>query len=64
MTNLFSVNAQAALKPQVYKAAPYSCIVIVPKSIDASALILPPATNQFAIRTIQPQSPLRLELLK
>jgi hypothetical protein len=63
-TNLFSANAQAALKPQVYQAAPYSCIVIVPKPVDTSALISPPSTNQFAIRTIEPHPPLRLEPVK
>jgi len=64
VTNLFSTNAQAALKPQVYQASPYSCIVMVPKDVDNSALISPPSTNQFVIRTIQPQPPLRLEPLK
>jgi hypothetical protein len=64
ITNLFSPEAQAALKPQVYKATPYTCIVIVPKSVDAAALVSPPSTNQFAIRTIQPQPPLRLEAVK
>jgi hypothetical protein len=64
VTNLFSAEAQATLKPQVYRAVPYSCIVIVPKPVDTAALIAPPATNQFAIRTIQPQPPLRLEPVK
>jgi hypothetical protein len=64
VTKLFSTNAQAALKPQVYQAAPYSCIVIVPKLVDTAALIAPPSTNQFAIRTIQPQPPLRLDPVK
>lgn len=64
VTNLFSTNAQATLKPQVYQAAPYSCIVMVPKAVDSSALISPPSTNEFAIRTIQPQPPLRLEPMK
>lgn len=64
VTNLFSTNAQAALKPQVYQASPYSCIVIVPRSVDTAAVIAPPSTNQFAIRTIQPQLPLRLEPVK
>jgi hypothetical protein len=64
VTNLFSPQAQATLKPQVYKATPYTCIVIVPKPIDPAALIAPPSTNQFAIRTIQPQPPLRLEPVK
>jgi len=64
VTNLFSPQAQATLKPQVYKATPYTCIVLVPKPVDSSALISPPSTNQFAIRTIQPQPPLRLEPVK
>jgi len=64
VTNLFSTNAQAALKPQVYQASPYSCMVLVPKAVDTAALISPPSTNQFAIRTIQPQLPLRLEPVK
>ena len=64
VTNLFSTNAQATLKPQVYQASPYSCIVIVPKSVDTAALIAPPSTNQFAIRTIEPQPCLRLEPVK
>lgn len=64
VTNLFSTNTQAALKPAVYQAAPYSCIVIVPKLVDTAALISPRSTNQFAIRTIEPHPPLRLELLK
>jgi hypothetical protein len=64
VTNLFSPKAQASLKPQVYQAAPYSCIVIVPKPVDSSALVAPASTNQFAIRTIQPQPPLRLESVK
>jgi len=64
VTNLFSTNAQAALKPQVYQASPYSCIVIVPKSVDTAALIAPPSTNQFAIRTIEPRPCLRLEPVK
>jgi hypothetical protein len=64
VTNLFSTNAQAALKPQVYQASPYSCIVLVPKPVDTAALIAPPSTNQFAIRTIQPQPPIRLEPVK
>ena len=64
VTNLFSPEAQATLKPQVYKAAPYACIVIVPKPVDTAAIISPPSTNQFAIRTIQPQMPLRLEPVK
>jgi hypothetical protein len=64
VTNLFSTNAQAALRPQVYQAVPYSCIVIVPKPVDTAALISPRSTNQFAIRTIEPHPPLRLELLK
>ena len=63
VTNLFSTNAQAALKPQVYQALPYSCIVLVPKPVDTAALISP-STNQFAIRTIQPQLPLQLEPVK
>jgi hypothetical protein len=64
VTNLFSTNAQAALKPQSYQASPYSCIVLVPKPVDTASLISPPSTNQFAIRTIQPQLPLRLEPVK
>lgn len=64
VTNLFSTNAQGALKPQVYQASPYSCIVLVPKPIDTAALIAPPSTNQFAIRTMEPQLPLRLEPVK
>src|SRR5882762_3914027 len=64
VTNLFSTNAQAALKPQVYQAAPYSCIVIVPRAVDTAALISPPSTNQYAIRTIEPQPPLHLEPVK
>src|SRR5436190_16582729 len=64
VTNLFSTNAQAALKPQVYQAAPYPCIVVVPKAVDTAALISPPSTNQYAIRTIQPDPPLRLEPVK
>jgi hypothetical protein len=62
-TNLFS-EAQTTLKPQVYRAAPYTCIVIVPKPVDTAALVAPPSTNQFAIRTIQPRQPLRLEPVK
>ena len=61
VTNLFSANAQAALKPQVYQASPYCCIVVVPKPVDTAALVAPPSTDQFALRTIQPQPPLRLE---
>jgi hypothetical protein len=64
VTNLFSTNAQAALKPQIYQAAPYSCIVVVPRAVDTSALISPPSTNQYAIRKIEPQPPLRLEPVK
>ena len=64
VTNLFSTNAQAALKPQVYQASPYTCIVLVPKPVDTASLISPSSTNQFAIRTIQPQLPLRLEPVK
>jgi hypothetical protein len=64
VTNLFSTNAQAALKPQVYQASPYSCLVIVPRSVDTAMVISPPSTNQFAIRTIEPQPPLRLEPVK
>lgn len=64
VTNLFSTNAQAALKPQVYQASPYSCIVLVPKPVDTASLISPPSTNQFAIRTIEPTLPLRLEPVK
>jgi hypothetical protein len=64
VTNLFSPEAQATLRPQVYKATPYTCIVIVPKSVDTAALISPPSTNQFAIRTILPRQPLRLEPVK
>jgi hypothetical protein len=64
VTNLFSTNAQAALKPQVYQASPYSCIVVVPKPVDTAALIALPSTDQFALRTIQPQPPLRLEPVK
>jgi len=64
VTNLFSTNAQAVLKPDVYQASPYSCIVLVPKPVDTAALIAPHSTNQFAIRTIQPQIPLRLEPVK
>src|SRR5262245_32869379 len=64
VTNLFSPEAQATLKPEVYKSAPYTCIVIVPKAVDTAALISPPSTNQYAIRTIQPQQPLRLEPVK
>jgi hypothetical protein len=64
VTNLFSTNAQAALKPQVYQASLYACIVLVPKPVDTASLISPPSTNQFAIRTIQPQLPLQLEPLK
>jgi hypothetical protein len=64
VTNLFSTNAQAMLKPQVYQASPYSCIVIVPRSVDTAMVISPPSTNQFAIRTIEPQPPLRLEPVK
>jgi hypothetical protein len=64
VTNLFSTNAQAALKPQVYHAAPYSCIVVVPKSVDTAALISPPSSNHYSIRTIEPQLPLRLEPMK
>jgi hypothetical protein len=61
VTNLFSTNAQAALKPQVYQTSPYACIVLVPKPVDTASLISPSSTNEFAIRTIQPQLPLRLE---
>ncbi len=64
VTNLFSTNAQAALKPQIYLASPYSCIVLVPKPIDPAALISPTTTNRYAIRTIDPQPPLRLLLVK
>jgi hypothetical protein len=64
VTNLFSAEAQATLKPQVYKATPYTCFVIVPKPVDTAAIISPPSTNQFTIRTIQPQMPLRLESVK
>lgn len=64
VTNLFSTEAQVALKPQAYQAAPYACIVVIPKSVDGSMLISPPSTNQFAVRTIQPKPPLRLEPLK
>jgi|SRR5882757_2893825 len=64
VTNLFSTNAQAMLKPQVYQASPYSFIVVVPKAVDTAMVISPPSTNQFAIRTIEPQPPLRLEPLK
>jgi hypothetical protein len=64
VTNLFSTNAQAALKPQVYQASPYACIVLVPKPVDTASLISPSSTNQFAIRTIEPQLPLRLEPVK
>jgi hypothetical protein len=60
VTNLFSTNAQAALKPQVYQASPYSCIVLVPQPIDTAAVISPPSTNRYAIRTIEPQPPLHL----
>jgi hypothetical protein len=62
VTNLFSTNVQTTLKPQVYQAVPYSCIVVVPKSVDTAIVISPPSTNQFAIRTIEP--PLRLVPLK
>lgn len=61
VTNLFSAEAQVALKPQVYQATPYAGIVLVSKSVDTSMLISPPSTNQFAIRIIQPEPPLRLE---
>jgi len=64
LTNLFSTNAQASLRPQVYQASPYSCIVLVPKPVDTAALISSPSTNQFAIRTIEPQLPLQLEPVK
>jgi hypothetical protein len=64
VTNLFSTNAQSALKPQVYQASPYACIVVVPKPVDTASLISPSSTNQFAIRTIEPQLPLRLEPVK
>jgi hypothetical protein len=64
VTNLFSTNALAALKPQVYLASPYSFVVIVPKPVDSAALIAPPSTSQYAIRTIEPQRPLRLEPVK
>jgi hypothetical protein len=64
VTNLFSPEAQATLKPQVYKSTPYTCIVLVPNPVDTAALISPPPTNQFAIRTIQPPQPWRLEPLK
>jgi hypothetical protein len=60
VTNLFSTNAQATLKPQVYVASPYSCLVLVPKAVDNLALIAPPSTNHYTIRTIEPQPPLRL----
>jgi hypothetical protein len=63
VTNLFS-EMQATLKPQVYKSTPYTCIVLVPKSVDTAALISPPSTNQYAIRTIEPAQPLRLESVK
>ena len=63
-TNIFSLDAQASLKPQVYRAAPYTCIVVVPKPVDTAALVAPPSTNQFAIRTIEPKLPLRLEPVK
>jgi hypothetical protein len=64
VTKLFSTNAQAALKPQVYQASPYSCIVLVPKPIDTAAVISPSSTNRYAIRTIEPQPPLRLAPVK
>ena len=62
VTNLFSSNAVACLEPQVYQAEPYAITVIVPKPVDTAALIAPPSTNQFAIRTIE--RPLHLEQVK
>jgi hypothetical protein len=62
VTNLFSSNAMASLKPKVYQAEPYAITVIVPEPVDTAAMVAPPSTNQFAIRTIE--RPLHLEPVK
>ena len=58
-SQLASGVASTEASPGIYKAKPYSAIVLVPKSVDNRSVQMPTSTNDFAIRSTGPN--LRLE---